>query len=376
MTGALPAKLAAWGLLAALLAGACSEDEAPAPDPLRPVRTLEARATSSIAPATLAGVARAGIESRLSFRVGGSIERLAVKLGDRVEKGEELARLDPTDYELQVEEAKATLAQARAAVRRAAADYDRVRALYENNNAAKAELDAARASAESATAQVDAGQLRLSLAEQQLGYTALRSPLAGAIAEVAVELNENVQAGTPIVLLASGSSPEVEVAVPENRVGSLSPGQRATVTFDALPGQRFDGRVSEVGISSRGAATFEAVVQLDEAAGGSLRSGMAAEVTFYFEGDGQPILRLPPLAVGEDHGGRFVYLFEDRGDGTGSVRRQPVEVGEVTAEGLEILSGVEEGSRVVTAGVRRLVDGMEVRVLGADAADDAPGDRP
>jgi multidrug efflux pump subunit AcrA (membrane-fusion protein) len=79
---------------------------------------------------TFSGTARAGVESRLSFRVAGTVERVAVKVGDTVRPGQMLAELDPRDYELQVEDAEASLAQARARARNAESNLDRVRGLY------------------------------------------------------------------------------------------------------------------------------------------------------------------------------------------------------------------------------------------------------
>lgn len=356
--------VAALGLGLALLA--CGGEEAAAPPPLRPVRHVRVEPSGEAVPATFAGVARAGVESRLSFRVGGTVQEVAVKLGDRVDRGQVLARLDPTDYELKVEEAEAALAQGRAALRRAQADYDRVRALYENNNAARSELDAARAAAESAQAQVDAGGKQLQLARQQLGYTVLRAPLPGAIAEVEVEVNENVRAGDKVFLSTSGDRPEVAVAVPEVLIAQVQEGQPVGVAFDALPGRRFTATVTEVGVATTGTATTYAVTARLDEPGREVRAGMAAEVTFRFPGpDGGGRIYVPPVAVGEDREGRFVFVLEPRGDGTGVVRRRPVTVGELGPGGLHLEAGVEAGELVVTAGVRRLTDGMEVRVVDA-----------
>ena len=346
--------------------------EAPEVAPeLRPVRTVMVEATGGGLERTLAGVARAGVESRLSFRVPGTVDSQAVALGDRVRRGQVLARLDPTDYELRVEEAEAGLAQAQAGLRRAEADYERVRALYENNNASKGELDAARAGAESAQAQVETGEKRLEQARQQVGYTSLRAPSDGAIAAVSVEVNENVNAGQQVFLLTAGAEPEVEVAVPEVLIARVAVGQPVTVRFDALPGRRIAGEITEVGVAVTGSAsTYQVVAGITEATP-QVRSGMAAEVTFTFAaGQGERIL-LPAVAIGEDRDGRFVFVLERGADGTGEVRRRAVKIGEPAAGlgGIEVLEGVTEGDEVVTAGVRRLTNGMAVKVLA-----EIPGD--
>ncbi len=365
----IPSTLARSLALAFLMSlGACG-GEAPEPvEVLRPVRTARVEAAEAARPAIFAGVARSGVESRLSFRVSGMVEAVFVKLGDRVRRGQVLARLDPTDLELQVEEAEASKAQAQAALRQAEADYDRVRALYENNNAAKSDLDAARAGAESATAQVEAAGKRLAQARQQLGYAVLRSPLEGAIAAVDVEVNESTQAGAALFLLTSGGEPEVRVAVPEGVISQVREGQEVSVAFAALRGQTFPARVREVGVATVGSATYEVTAILLEGSA-DIRSGMAADVTFLFPGnEGLSSMQVPLVSVGEDRAGPYVFVLEAAGDGTGMVRRRDVQVGQMVPGGLELLDGIEVGEVVVTAGVKRLSDGQKVKVEAAEAS--------
>ncbi len=359
-------------VLTAALALACSDEPPAAAPDLRPVRTVVVEPTGGGVTRTLAGVARAGVESRLSFRVAGTVQSVDVALGDRVRRGQVLARLDPTDYELMVEEAEAGLAQAQAGLRRAEADYERVRALYENNNASKGELDAARAGAESAQAQVETGEKRLAQARQQVGYTVLRAPSDGAIAAVSVEVNENVAAGQQVFLLTAGAELEIEVAVPEVLIAQVAVGQPVSVRFDALPGRELAAEITEVGVAVTGSAsTFQVTAGIADAPP-EIRSGMAAEVTFTFDqGQAERIL-VPGVAIGEDRDGRFVFVLERGDDGTGVVRRRPVTIGQPQAglAGIEVVEGLAAGDEVVTAGVRRLTDGMAVRVLDA-----APGKR-
>ena len=346
-----------------VLVVACGGEPEVAEKKLRPVRYMEVNWLDTSQEVSFAGVARSGIESRLSFRVGGTIDTVRAQVGDRVQRGEVLARLDPTDYRLAVEEAEAAEAQSIAAARRAQADYDRARALYENNNVAKSDLDAARAAAESAEAQVDAAHKRLERARQQLQYTRLAAPLAGSVAEVSVEVNESVQAGQAVFLLTSGARPEVKVALAEGLISGVERGQAATVRFDAIPGTDYTAAVTEVGVAASGSTTFEVTVQLDEPAE-EVRSGMAAEVRLQLAGEvGEQALFLPPIAVGEDAQGKFVYVVEVAGEGAGVVRRRAVTVGALGEQGIEVAGGLAAGELVATAGVRRLADGMEVRML-------------
>lgn len=336
---------------------------------IRPVRYQKVYISGGERSRTFSGVAQASQESRLSFKVAGNIRRIPVKVGDKVEVGQLIAELDPKDYELQVEEAQAALSQAEAQQRNADANYERVRKLYENRNASRNDLDAARAASESAEAQVKSVEKRLELAKSQLSYTRLTAPTRGAIATVEHEANENVNPGQTIVQLTSGSSIEVEVAVPEVLISQVKEGEKVTVTFDAMPEQTFPARVTEVGVASTGyATTFPVTVRL-EAADQSVRSGMAAEVSFMFESaqqaggsPGRKQINVPSVAVGEDRQGRFVYVVEPTDSGFGIAHRRPVMIGDLTEQGIEILEGLNDGDRVVTAGVSKLTDGQKVRL--------------
>ena len=347
--------------LALLLVGCGSE--APKEEILRPVRYVEVFESGASRERSFSGIAEAGVESNLSFKVRGTLERVAVEVGSRVRRGNLIARLDPRDYELAVQEAESGLRQARSEAQAASNEYERVKRLWENENASKSQLDQARAAAESSRAAVSTVEKRLEQAELQLSYTRLTAPREGQIANVPVEANENVSAGQLIAVLTAGTRPKVTVAVPEQLIAQVVEGASVKVTFDAIPGEEFAATITEVGVTSADiGTTFPVTALLDEAAP-EVRPGMAAVVTITFgQRDGGSRILLPSAAVAEDHQGRYVLLLE-RGEGErGRVRRQPVEVGALTESGLEVLSGVQEGDLVVTAGVSRIVDGQEVRV--------------
>jgi RND family efflux transporter MFP subunit len=352
-------------LLLAVVTGSCKKSEQPAPEPvIRPVRYQQVSSIGGTRVRSFSGAAKASAEIQLSFKVTGTLSRLPVNVGDFVKENTVIAELDPRDYELQVEDDQAALAQTRAQGRNAAADYERVRGLYENNNASKADLDAARTAAESADAKVRSMEKKLELARLQLSYTKLASPVDGAVAEVRAEVNENLSAAQTILTLHSGSRPEVEVTVPEALITQILRGSRVTVKFDALAGRTFSAMVTEVGVAPTGSATtFPVTVLLDRAAP-KILPGMSAEVAFTFttEGGSRRFV-VPPQSVGGDPEGHFVYTLERGQEGLGVVRRRSVRIGELVTEGLEILEGLRDGDLVVTAGVSRIEEGQTVKLL-------------
>jgi RND family efflux transporter MFP subunit len=360
---ALPAAL----LLVAVSSGCADKSE---PEPvLRPVRYQPVYASGGTRTRSFSGVAESSMQTALSFKVQGTIQQLPVKVGDQVRSAQLIAELDPKDYELQVEDAQAGLERAEAERRNAESNYERTRALYENRNASRNDLDAARSAFESSLAAVTSAEKKLEMASLQLEYTKLRAPLAGAIASVPVEVNENVNLGQTVALLEAGSTPEVQVGIPGVLIARIREGDPVSVKFDAIPGRSFPAVVIEVGVATtRGATTFPVKVRLTAADAG-IRSGMAAEVGFTFTTvEASEHFYVPPVAVGEDRAGRFVFVVEPQGDELGLARRRNVTVGELTQDGIEVREGLADGDLLVTAGVSRITDGQQVRLLEPQAA--------
>jgi len=347
---------------------ACGGQEPPVEPPIRPVRTEVAESGTERVRA-LSGAVRAGSETRLSFKVSGTVEKLAVKVGDRLKAGDEIAHLDAGDYELSVQEARAGLLQARAGARTTSSSYERTRELYASKNAAKAQLDRARADHESAQALQSSAAKRLELAKSQVEYTRLVAAVDCAVADVRITEGENVSPGTPVVVLTSGDEPEVGVAVPESLIGAIGEGDEAKVHVDALPNADFTATVIEVGVSSTSTlTTFPVTLRIDGGDPdllGKLRPGMVAEVSFVFlNPDDEDRVLVSAVAVGEDRDGRYAYVVQATSNPElFKVERREVQPGELTGEGLEIIEGVTAGELVVTAGISKLSDGMEVRLL-------------
>ena len=145
-----------------VLLAACGQEAADSATPqatLRPVVTLTTEAAQSIVYREFSGVVRAELRARLSFRVAGKVERLAVKVGDVVNRQDVIATLNQADYRLELQQAEAARAQAQAEARNTAANYRRIKSLYESETASRTELDNALASNEAAKASEAANAL-------------------------------------------------------------------------------------------------------------------------------------------------------------------------------------------------------------------------
>ena len=357
-------KVCLQAILLSLLA-ACSgdNDETIEEAPLRPVRYMTVAPIEAGTMRTFSGLAKSGQESNLSFRVGGVIQSLPIEVGDQLKAGQLIAEIDPSQYQLEAQQAVANLSQAEATMRNAQANFERVKGLYENNNASRNDLDSARATAESSEAQVSAARKALELARLNVSYTRLKASEACGIADVLTELNENVSAGQTIVAVTCGDQLDVELAVPESMIALIKRDMNASVNFSAIPDKTFPAKVTEVGVASTTGATYPVTVALMENVEG-LRSGLAAQVSFEFDmNGGETNYILPAVAVGEDVAGRYIFMVDSTQEkGVGQVRRQAVTTGNLTPKGLEIIEGVKEGDRVVIAGVNVVRDGFKVLI--------------
>ena len=341
------------------------ERVAPPEEPrLRPVRYLLVSGESGARDRSFSGTSKSTRESRLSFKVTGTVIEAPVQIGQRLEAGDLIARLDAATYSLQVQQAQASLVEARANERNAVANYERTKGLYANDNASRNDLDAARALAESAEAQVRSASKALEIARLNESYTQLRSDVDCSIASLDIEVNENVAAGQQVAIVSCGDEYQVDIDVPESLIASIDEYTPVQITFGAIPGTVFSGEVTEIAVASVGsAAAFPVVVKISEGHP-SLRSGLAAEVIFQFDtlaATGSIVL--PVAAVIRDPEGTFVYVASPTEiSGQALIGRRAVTLGELTQAGIEVLDGLAAGDRVVTAGISVIRDGQHVLI--------------
>lgn len=352
-------------LLLFMAAPACTDSrKAEAPPEIRPVRyeTLETRNLSETR--TFTGQARPATEIRLGFRIAGQILELPVKMGDAVEAGQVIARLDDKDDRLTLTELEALLENARAQRDAAAASLERVRSLYAKNNVSLSDYEAAKSRHAAAAADYEATFQRLALQKSRLSYAVLLSPAQGRIARVEVETNENVQAGATVATLSTGDAILVRAGIPEAHIGGIHPGDPVEVRFSSLQNASFSAKVYEVSYVSDAQATYPVSVRLD-APDARIRPGMPAELTFHLSGEEKRNRILVPVsAILEDPEGRFVWVLTDGQEkDLGRVVRRSVTLGALIGDRFEVTEGLKPGEKIVTAGVSRLTEGMTVRHL-------------
>lgn len=356
-----------------LLLSACGkEKETTIQETLRPVRYGKVTKSGSKATHTFSGAAQASEETSLSFKVAGTIRSVQVKLGDRVQRGSLIATIDPTDFNIQVEQAAAQQKGSEAQVKSAETQlitarstYLRVEKLYENNSVplseyeqAKSTYEAAQANYDAALTQVTSSAKQVQSAKNQVDYTRLTAPFKGMITAVKVEANELVGSGSPVAVISSETRPEVNVGVPEIFIARVRKGQTVQIYFSVLPSRVFTGIIEEVAYAAGASATYPVIVRIENPSE-AIRPGMAATVEFNFEEStetGVQSLVAPVKAVGEDTEGHFVFVLQ-KGEGEAyTISKRSVQIGELLPAGFEIKEGLQEGELVAAAGLKSLLD--------------------
>lgn len=310
---------------------------------------------------TFSGTAQTDKVIHLSFRNTGIITRFDIKLGQKVKKGQLLARLDNVQSRLSYEQAVTQLNSAESQMNTAKLSLNRVRSLYEKGSASLSDFESAKNSYKTARESYQSAKRSVAIQQEQVKYGYLYAPEDGVIAAVDSEIDENVNAGQNIATLNAGSDMEITLGIPESVINTVNQGMVVDVQFPSLPGKNFKARITEVApaVDANTATYLVRVTVINPSS--NIKSGMAANVTFDLGSHKNNVLVVPVNAVGEDSNGRFVFLIEEEGKAA-TVKRQQVIIGNLTAEGFEVRSGLSAGQKIATAGLQTLLDGQEVKL--------------
>jgi multidrug efflux system membrane fusion protein len=351
--------------------------------PVTGVEVVTAGAASRERFAEAVGTVRAKTVAAVSPQVMGRITSLPVTEGTRVEKGALLATIDDAQVRAQlmaaeamVSEAKAgneeierAIAQAEAGKRLAEKTYERFRKLFEEKVVTPQEFDEVEAKRTVAVkdyeraldkraqgvAKIAQASAQAEAARAMLSYTRVTAPFSGIVTERKVDAGAMAVPGVPILVMEDTGRYRLEASVPEAYSGALTAGSRVRVVLTADPGKEITGAVSEVvpfvDPSSR---TF--AVKVDLPGGPVLRTGMFGRVLF--STGKEDLLVVPKSAIA--HVGGYEGLYTVTADNV--ARLVMVTTGKTFGDEVEILSGIDPGTRVAVSLVDRLADGARVEV--------------
>lgn len=359
-------------LLATLTA--CSET-APEKEIIRPVRAIMTGDLGGLQRRGFPGRAQATQEIDLAFRVGGPLITRPVNVGDVVGQGDVVARIDPRDYEVNLRNAQAQLAETRAALERAENDVRRQQRIYAEDPGATSQniIDQAREARDRAAANVDSMTATVATAQDQLDDTSLVAPFEGTVVATYVENFQNVRQKQPIVRILDTTHIEMVVNIPENLISMAASIKTVILTFDAFPGREFEGEIKEIGTeATQTTRTFPVTLIMEQPEDVKILPGMAGTVRagatelpdeLQRRGLGVPV---GAVFTPDTETRSFVWIIEATEGDLGVLKRRPVKTGDMTRHGVLITEGLTAGELVVTAGVHSVDEGQTVRILRQD----------
>jgi len=337
-------------LIVALLAGTvggCGSPAQSSPDEEVPAAlpvevALVERGT---AVATLSGTTalEAEDEATVVARTEGVVEQILAEEGQYVRARQPLVQLDDERPALEVRRAEATL-------RDLQSQFERTEIMHEKQLVSRQTFDRARADYENQ-------QIATDLARLELAHTTIRAPISGWISGRHVKDGNMVRVHDPVFDITNLDPLRAELHVPERDLAKLEVGQPAALTFDALPGQTFEGRVALISpVVDAETGTFRVTVEVRDPSR-TIKPGLFARVQIQYD-QNEDALLIPKSAIVEEDDRVTVYVVADS-----FAHRRSVTTGYSNGDRVEITSGLAEGDRVVLSGQTALQDSARVDVL-------------
>ncbi len=343
-------------LLTALITASCGKKQEAKKAEAEETLTVEVQPVSRKSlsePIIASGVLSSKSEMKLAFKTGGMIRRVYVQEGQFVKEGQLLAELDLSEIDAQVRQAKLGLEKSER-------DLERVKKLY-------ADEATTLTNVQDATTGFDVAKQNVQVAEFNQKLSRIYAPTSGRILRKISEQGELITPFAPAFILGTGESAYiVNVGLADRDVVKVKIGDVATVYLDAYPNESFQARITQIAQTVNPATgTFEAELQI-QPNGRKLISGFVAKAEIS-TGKGASTLAVPIEALVEaDKNTAFVYIYNTSNQ---TVNKVPVSIGNIFGNHVSIISGINEGTQIVTKGANFLSDKSKVKVTPTAAAD-------
>jgi RND family efflux transporter MFP subunit len=363
------------GILSLVIAGCGRQDGNQAA-----VATATAKVGQVTKTVVISGVLMPNQSLQIFSKDAGLVQSVGAAAGDRVSAGQVLVQIDTKELNAQLQQAQAAVqavrdqaAQAEIAISNSKSNldlvqktYDRTRALFESGAASQSDLDTAGNSLDQAKnayananeqyqtamgsglAQAEAAA---NLLQVEIGNGTIVSPINGIVSSRSIDPGGMASTAAPLMSVDDDSILKLQGSADQNAVPLMAVGQQVPVTVDALPGQGFEGTITQIGPEALATGQYPVVISVKNP--GALLSGMTAVGTVKLTTP--PGVVVPASAVQSNSGADYIFVVQG-----GTVSRRRVTLGPGSATDILIASGVSSGEEVAASNVNTLQDGMAV----------------
>ena len=348
------------GLLPFVLAACNDATSSTDPRTQPPLVRIEAVELSVQPERSFTGIVAARVQSDLGFRVPGKVLERLVDMGQPVERGQPLMRIDPTDLRLAMRAHEEAVTAAKARARQAADDEARYRDLVAGGAVSASAYDQVKAGAESAKAELNAAEAQADVARNATSYAVLFADADGVVVETLAEPGQVVAGGQVVVRVAHAGRREAIIELPETLRPAIGSTGRATLYGSGVTGPAKLRQLSDA--ANRQTRTFEARYVLEDSlAHAPLGSTISIQIS---DGRHAPALQVPIGAIFDPGTGPGVWVVEGEAP---RVTWRAVQIARLSDEAASVVGKFKAGDRVVALGAHLLHEGEPVR-LGSEAA--------
>jgi len=323
---------------------------------IRPVKAVQIGTNASHTIRPYPGRAAATEEVDLGFELSGTVIDRPVNKGDKVKKGQLLAKLDPRDFQNDLKASQA--------------ERDRAKAYYDRINIAVKSGAVSRQELTDAQARLDVASAKVRIKQKQLADSEIIAPFNGIIAATYVENYQRVQPKQIILRLLDISKIEFTVNIPETIISYVRQATEMWLVFDAFPDKKIPATIKEVGTeASLTTRTYPVTVIMNQPVDIQILPGMAGNVSGKADlpgDDGRSGVTIPVGAVFTPNTKKDSYAWIIDPD-TMMVHLRQVKTGAVLANGIVVKEGVNTGDWIVTAGLHILTEGQQITIFGESA---------
>lgn len=335
------------------------------------VRVMEVRASKVARQARYSANILPATRVDLLFKVGGYVEFIMTKEGrllsegDRVEKGDLLARVKAGEVTEKLGEVRALASGAAAQADAAKQEFERARTLFERGVISKSQFDGARMQYRAATAQVEAASAGGKQVRSVIGDTTLRAPISGVVLKRLIEVGSLVGPGVPGFVIADTTQVKASFGVPDTMLEALKLGSPISVTIEALPGRALSGAISRIAPSADPTTRVFEIETTIPNPDDTLKTGMVASVSLGEDDAPSEEVLLPLQAVVRSPvraDGFATYVVDKEGPEPTAALRE-VELGEIYQNYVPARAGLKPGELVVVMGAGLLSPGDRVAII-------------
>lgn len=333
------------GLSATLALTGCADNNAGSSES-RPVnvKVMTVTASPMLSSTNYSGTIEESSGTSLSFSAAGTVKSLNIQIGQYVSKGTVIATLDDANAHSAYEMAQSSLNQAEDA-------YQRMKLLHDNNSLPEIEWIKVQTQLQQAKSAFD-------IAAKNLNDCKLLAPASGVISQKNIEIGQNVIPGMSVAKLSSIATVKVNVSVPENEIATIGNNQEIAITVPALGNRAFTGRVTEKGVEANPMSRTYMVKATVQNPQSVLMPGMICDVAFH-EAEMTSAVIIPANCVQISGGeSQFVWVNDN-----GKASKRNITVGEQTANGVVVTSGLSNGDNLIVEGQQKVSEGMLVNVI-------------